>query len=293
MPGDPLSAIYGDEALITMTPELKAELIQRFGLDKSLLQQFRMYLTSLIKGDFGYSYYYKTPIIDLLMGALPWTLLLVGLSLILSTFLGFILGLESAWNYGRKRDKGFLAGLMFLNGFPDFFIGIVLLLIFSVTLGIFPLSGALTPYAGYTGFKLLKDILWHLILPLSALVISEVSSCYLLTRTTVITVLGEPFILTAKAKGINDKSIMYRHVGKNSLLPIFTRTGLRAARMFTGALFVEIVFAYPGLGMLIFNSLMSRDYPVLQGIFFIVAVGVLGINFIVDMLYKKIDPRVV
>ncbi|MBZ4687909.1 MAG: peptide/nickel transport system permease protein [Clostridia bacterium] len=293
LPGDPLAAIYGEEALIAMTSELEAELIERFGLDKSLPEQFIIYLSSLLKADLGYSYYYETSVTKLILGALPWTLLLVGLGLVLSTLLGFILGLESGWNRGRWQDKGILTGLMLLNGFPDFFIGILLLLVFAVSLGIFPLSGALTPYTGLSGFALVRDILWHLSLPLAAVVLSEITASYLLTRTTVITILGEPFILTARAKGLKDTAIRYRHVGKNSLLPILTRTGIRVGRIFAGAIFIEIVFAYPGLGVLIFNSLMARDYPVLQGIFLLVAIGVLATNFIVDLLYKKIDPRVV
>ncbi|GAW92505.1 ABC transporter permease [Calderihabitans maritimus] len=292
LPGDPLTAIYGEEALISMTPALKSQLIERFGLDKPLYHQFLIYLTSLAKGDLGYSYYYQTPVAGLILGTLPWTILLVGLALVISTLLGFILGLESGWKRGRPADKAILTGMMFLNGFPDFFIGILLLVIFGVVLGLFPLSGALSPYAGLSGFALLKDILWHLTLPLVSLAVVEISASYLLTRATVISVLGEPFILTARAKGLAEKRIKYRHAGRNSLLPIITGTGIRLGRVFTGALFVEVVFAYPGMGLLVYNSLTARDYPVLQGIFFLVTIGVMGANLLVDLVYKKLDPRV-
>lgn len=293
LPGEPLAAIYGEEVLLVLTPQAEAEIIARLGLNKSLPEQFIIYLSSLLRGELGYSYYYEEEVAKLILGALPWTLLLGGLGLVLATVLGFTLGLESGWRWGKWQDRTLLASLMFVNGFPDFFIGILLLLVFAVSLGIFPLAGALTPYAGLTGLALVRDILWHLALPLAAVVLSEVAACYLLTRTTVITILGEPFILTARAKGLRDNTVRYKHVGKNSLLPIFTRTGIRLGRVLAGTLFIEIVFAYPGLGVLAYNSLMARDYPVLQGILFFVALGVLALNFLVDCIYQKIDPRVV
>lgn len=292
LPGDPLAAIYGEEALVSMTPALKSQLSERFGLDRPLWHQFLLYLTSLIKGDLGYSYYSQTPVASLILKTLPWSLLLAGLALVISTLLGFILGLETGWQRGRTADKVILTAMMFLKGFPDFLVGILLLIIFGVLLGLFPLSGALTPYAGFKGIALIKDILWHLALPLVSLVIVEVSAAYLLTRSTVIAILGEPFILTARAKGLTEKRIKYRHVGKNTLLPIVTATGLKLGRVFTGTLFVEVVFAYPGMGLLVYNSLAARDYPVLQGVLLLVAIGVLGINLLVDLIYKKLDPRV-
>jgi len=145
MPGDPLMAIYGEEALVQMTPELKTHLVERFALDQPLWQQFGAYVRALCQGDLGHSYYYNAPVFDVVLGRLPWTLLLVGLSLVLSTLLGVVLGIESGWRRGSKTDRAMLSGLMALNGFPDFFIGTLLLLVFGVTLGIFPLAGALTP----------------------------------------------------------------------------------------------------------------------------------------------------
>ncbi len=293
MPGDPLEAIYGGEALLTMTTEVKAELAERFGLDKSLPEQFATYLLAMATGNLGYSYYYHTQVSELVFGALPWTILLVGLALVISTVIGFALGLEAGWSHNKAKGKGILTGLMFLNGFPDFFIAILLLLIFGVTLGLFPLAGAMTPYADLQGIYLLKDIIWHLALPLLALVLAEVSACFILTRASVISILGAPYILCARAKGLTESRILYRHVGRNSILPVWTRTGTRVGRMITGALFIEVVFAYPGIGTLIYNSLLARDYPVIQGTFFIVALVVLICNMLVDYTYKKIDPRVV
>jgi len=292
MPGDPLMAIYGDEALVQMSPQLKAELVERFSLDQSLLNQFGAFVSELFQGHLGYSYYFNEPVFDVIMGRLPWTLLLVGLSLILSTLLGIVLGIESGWRRGRRPDRTLLAGIMSLNGFPDFFIGLLLLVIFGVTLGVLPLAGALTPYSGYTGVALFLDVLKHLVLPVTALILAHLAGTYLLTRNTMITVLRAPYMLTARAKGLSQASQRYQHAGRNSMLPVLTQTGLWLGRVVTGALFVEIVFSYPGLGYLTYEAILYRDYPVLQGVLLIVALCVLAANFLVDLLYPKLDPRV-
>ena len=292
MPGDSLMAIYGDEAMIAMTPDLKASLVERFALDRSLWQQFGAYIATLFRGDMGYSYYYNAPVFKVILGSLPWTLLVVGTSLVLSTLLGIVLGIESGWRRGSKTDRAMLAGLMSLNGFPDFFLGLVLLIVFGVLLGIAPLSGALTPYAGLSGLALILDILKHMALPVAALTLAHLAGGYLLTRNTMITVLKAPFMLTARAKGLSQKVLKYRHAGRNSMLPVLTMTGIWLGRVVTGALFVELVFAYPGVGQLTYQALLSRDYPVIQGVFLMVAISVLVVNFAVDLLYPKLDPRV-
>lgn len=292
MPGTPLTAIYGEEVLVQMTPEFKASLIKRFALDEPLYKQFIFYIFSLFRGDFGYSYYQNGSVSKIILAHLPWTFLLVGFSLILSTIGGIILGIESGWRRGKIADKAILTGMMTLSGFPSFFMGIMLLLFFAVNLGLFPLQGARTPYADIYGIWLVLDVVKHFILPLAALVLVEVSGCYLLTRNTMIMTLRKSFILTAKAKGLPDKKVRYRHAGRNSLLPVVTRTGIKLGTAVTGALFIEIIFSYPGVGNLIYSSLLMRDYPVLQGTLLMVAIFVLAANFFVDSIYKKLDPRV-
>ena len=292
MPGDPLMAIYGEEALVQMTPALKAELVERFALDQPWWQQFAAYLSTLFTGDLGYSYYHSGPALEVILGRLPWTLLLVGTTLIISTFGGIILGIESGWRRSSLQDKSLLTGLMVLGGFPDFFLGILLLIGFGVTWAIFPLAGAISPYSGFTGAALVLDVLHHLFLPVTALILCHVGVSYLLTRNTMVTVLKEPYMLTARAKGLSNLVMRYRHAGRNALLPVITRTGIQLGRMITGVLFVEIVFAYPGLGYLTYEALLTRDYPVLQGVLLIVAVFVLIANFLVDLSYSKIDPRI-
>nr|AAU83929.1 ABC-type dipeptide/oligopeptide/nickel transport systems permease components [uncultured archaeon GZfos35A2] len=292
MPGDPLTAICGEEVLVEMTPELRTELLHRFALDEPLWRQFFVYLTGIMHGDFGYSYYYNAPVLDIILEALPWTLLLVGSSLLLSTVLSIVIGIESGWRRGKISDKSLLTTTMILNGFPNFFIGIILLLFFAVYLGCLPLQGAKTPYSGLYGIDSMLDIARHLVLPLIALTLAQIPGSYLLMRNTMITTLKEPFVRTAKAKGLSEVAVRYKHAGRNAMLPIVTTTGVRVGIIVTGALFIEIIFSYPGVGLLTYNSLFMRDYPILQGVFFIVAVFVILANFVVDLLYTKIDPRI-
>jgi peptide/nickel transport system permease protein len=292
MPGDPLLAIYGDEALVAMTPEMKTHLVRQFALDQSWGDQLQAYVLGLFRGDLGFSYYFKDQVSSVIMGALPWTLLLTGLALVIATSIGVILGIESGYRRGSPLDRISIASLMFLSGFPDFFIGIILLLIFGVTLGVAPLSGATTPYAGFTGLRLVADIMKHLCLPLASLVLVQLGGVYLLTRNTVVSLLGESFILTAKAKGCSDNSIKFAHAGRNSLLPVATATGLHIPQLLTGALFIEIIFSYPGLGSLLNTALDARDYPLIQGTLLLVTLTVLTANMLVDILYRRLDPRV-
>ncbi len=292
MPGDPLMAIYGDEALVQMSPELQTDLTERFALDQSLGSQFVSYWAGLLRGDLGYSYSYNAPVTEVIFGRLHWTLLLAGLALILSTMLGILLGIESGWRRGGRFDGGMISGMVGLSGFPDFFLGILLLLLFAVNLELLPLFGAEDAYSGLSGIDRLADIGEHLLLPLVALTLARLTGSYLLTRNTMIGVLKEPYILLARAKGLKPRTIKYRHAGRNSMLPVMTRTAIWVGRMVTGVLFIEIVFAYPGIGLLTYDALTFRDYPVLQGLLLVSALCVLGANFIVDLLYAKVDPRV-
>ena len=292
MPGDPLMAIYGDEALVQMSPELQTDLTERFALDQSLGSQFVSYWAGLLRGDLGYSYSYNAPVTEVIFGRLHWTLLLAGLALILSTMLGILLGIESGWRRGGRFDGGMISGMVGLSGFPDFFLGILLLLLFAINLELLPLFGAEDAYSGLSGIDRLADIGEHLLLPLVALTLARLTGSYLLTRNTMIGVLKEPYILLAHAKGLKPRTIKYRHAGRNSMLPVMTRTGIWVGRMVTGVLFIEVVFAYPGIGLLTYDALTFRDYPVLQGLLLVSALCVLGANFIVDLLYAKVDPRV-
>lgn len=292
MPGDPLHAIYGNEALVAMTAEMQAHLIQKFALDKSWSDQLTAYMAGLLHGDLGFSYYYSDQVSHVIMGALPWTILLASLALLMSTAIGFFFGIEAASRRGRLLDRGLMAALMFLSGFPMFFMGILLLLIFGVSLGWAPLFGALTPYSGLEGLDYLKDLCSHLILPASALALVMIGETFLITRNTAISILAESFVMTAKAIGCSEFAVKYIHAGRNSLLPVVTQMGMLIPHLLIQILFIEIVFSYPGIGSLLDTALYSRDYPLLQGILLLLTVMVLTTNLLVDLVYGRLDPRV-
>jgi peptide/nickel transport system permease protein len=293
LPGDPLSAVYGDEVLLNLSAETKEYISSTYNLDKPVLVQYFTYLASIFKGNLGYSIYYKKPVIDLLLSCVSYTLILMGLAMFISTFLAVVLGIESGWRRGKKFDRFVLFLVIFFSSFPSFFIGAVFLILFGVILNILPFQGARTMYSGLVGFSLSIDFLLHIILPLFSLIFVFLPSTYLLTRNSMISNLKEPYILLARAKGLDNVKIRYKHAGRNSLIPVATHAGLRLGTMVvTGTLFIEIVFSYPGIGSLIYNSILNRDYPVIQGSFLFITVLVLAINFLMDLFYMKLDPRI-
>ncbi len=275
-----------------MTPELRAQLTEKFELDQPFWVQFLHYLHSIVTGDFGYSYSYKAPVTEVIAGALPWTLLLVGTSLFIAVCIGLLFGIESGWNRGKKVDKMLFTFFSVISGIPSFLIGILLIIIFALHLKMFPIGGATTHYAGYTGIEHVYDILKHLILPASALCIAELSWIYLLMRGSIIGVINEPFILTGNLKGLKQTTIKYRYAARNALLPVVSNLGIQIGHIVAGALFIETVFAYPGVGYLMQNALLTRDIPLIQGILFIVTACVLICCFFLELIYPKIDPRI-
>lgn len=290
MPGDPLTSIYGD-AVVQMSPELEASLIEYYGFDKPLYEQFFIYIRNLFVGDLGYSYQHNAPVMEVILDVLPWTLLLVGISLVLSTLIGVFIGIESAWRSGTKLDKYNLIFMMFLSGMPGFFVGYILLILFSFWLQIFPLSGAVSPYADYTGFYYLWDVIRHLFLPALTLTLIQLPRNYLLMRNAMLGVINKPFMMTAKGKGLRESVVCYRHGARSALLPVVTRFGMSIGLLFTGVLFVEIVFSYPGIGHQFYRALQNHDYPLVQGTLLVITFFVLVANFLTDIIGKKIDPR--
>jgi len=295
MPGDPLSFLTGCPVMdmpIVLDEEMRAELLAYYGLDKPLLQQFADYIFNLLHGDLGWSIYYNAPVSGILIGRLKWTLLLIGTSTALYMVLGILLGAISAWKRGGKRDVGLLVSLLSIGSFPPFFLGMLFIILFGVKLNLFPVFGAQTPFMGYSSpLEEAGDILYHLFLPAATLVISYIGGVYLLMRNSMLNVIGEDYILTARAKGLAEWDILRRHAMKNALLPITTMIALRVGFMISGTIFVETVFAYPGIGRLLFDAVTYRDYPLLQGAFLIITLVIIVANFVADMVYVRLDPR--
>lgn len=293
MPGNPIDAIYGQEALVQMDAEMRRELTRKFRLDDSVPEQFVAYISGLMRGDLGYSYHHRAPVGAVILSHLPWTILLVGMAFISASIIGVVAGIEAGWRRGTGLDRACLTGFMSCSGLPAFFLGVLMILLFGVVLNWFPVQGARTQYAGLSGAANLRDLLAHLALPVATLTVVFMPGMFLLSRSSMVRHIEEPYVLTARAKGLQQWKVRYRHVARNSLLPVITAAGLLfARRVVTGALFVEIVFSYPGMGRLMHDALLNRDYPLLQGGLLLTAILVLGVNLMVDAIYRRLDPRI-
>lgn len=293
MPGDPFLHLSGEtgQEIASFTQEQRQYFLAYYGLDRPLSEQYLRYLAGLLRGDLGFSYYYKEEVLAIILRRLPWTFFIVAAATFLSLCLGVALGSFSAWHRESWQDKATYLFMIVFSEIPAFLLGIVLLILFAAGLGFFPLSGAMSHFAGYTGWAKVKDILHHAALPVITLSLARAGGIYLLVRNTLTTVLGKDYIRTARAKGLKERRIRLRHALRNALLPLVTRTALQLGGMVGGAVLVENVFAYPGLGRLMREAVFVRDYPLLQGIFLVLAVGVLGANFLADQLYRRLDPR--
>jgi peptide/nickel transport system permease protein len=291
MPGNPLVFLAGEDVGFMSSAEKEA-ILDKYGLNDSILEQYGAYIKNIFTGDFGYSYQQKRPISELLMERLPWTMLLTGLGLVLSTVIGVMFGAISAWRRGTRADANLLTVFMFLSAMPSFWVGMILVSIFSAQLGWLPVFGAESAWSNYTGMDRLIDIGKHLILPLATLILISVTSTFMIMRYSMLNVLGEDYIMMAKAKGVKEKVIKYKHAMRNALLPVATVFMLSLGFTLGGATVIETVFAYPGVGRLMFESVLSRDYPLIQATFLIITFSVVIANFLADLIYPLLDPKV-
>ncbi|MEH7380363.1 ABC transporter permease [Bacillus sp. JJ1533] len=291
MPGNPLVFLAGEDVGFMSSAEKEA-ILEKHGLNDSIWQQYITYTKSILTGDFGYSYQQKRPISELLLERLPWTMLLTGLGLVLSTIIGVIFGAVSAWKRGTKTDANLLTLFMFLSAMPSFWVGMILVSIFASQLGWLPAFGAEKAWSNLTGIDRMLDIGKHLILPLTTLVLISVTSTFMIMRYSMLNVLGEDYIMMAKAKGVKEKVIKYKHAMRNALLPVATVFMLSLGFTLGGATVIETVFAYPGVGRLMFESVLSRDYPLIQATFLIITFSVVIANFLADLIYPLLDPKV-
>lgn len=291
MPGNPLVYLAGEDVGFMSSAEKEA-ILDEHGLNDSIWTQYMTYVKNVFTGDFGFSYQQKRPISELLMERLPWTMLLTGLGLIISTIIGVMFGALSAWKRGTRTDANLLTAFMFLSSMPSFWIGMILVSIFSAQLGWFPVFGAESAWSNLTGFDRFVDIMKHLALPLTTLVLISVTSTFMIMRYSMLNVLGEDYIMMAKAKGVKEKVIKYKHAMRNALLPVATVFMLSLGFMLGGATVIETVFAYPGVGRLMFESVLSRDYPLIQATFLIITFSVVIANLLADIIYPLLDPKV-
>ncbi len=288
MPGNPLALLAGVDVGL-MTPEQRAEVFGRVGLDRPLLQQYVDYWGNLLQGDLGFSFRQKRPIGEMVLSTLPWTLLLTGSALLISSVVGIVLGAISAWRRAGVADVSMLWSMIALNSLPSFWLGMLLISVVAVQWGLLPSYGAVTPASGYTGWEKVWDIARHAVLPVITLAVVSMPTIYLTMRYTMLGVLGEDFIRTAHAKGLSESSVLFQHVLRNALAPVMTVVALRLGYAFGGTVVVETVFSYPGLGRLIFEAVSGRDYPVMQAAFLLFTIAVLLSNILADLLYGWLD----
>lgn len=291
MPGDPVK-------LMTRDPRLPEEMRQSvrvmFGLDKPLTEQFIIYVQNVLQGNLGFSFAYRRPVEELLATRLLNTLpLMIGANLLAMT-IGVVVGVATAWKRGRRLDLVGQALALSFYSIPYFWFGMTVLMILIVFLGIdVPVGGLGVSGAVYaTSTEQLADYLRHLMLPMTTYALGAVGSYALIVRNVMVEVLSEEFVVTARAKGLGDGAIMFGTVLRNGMLPLITLIALNFGFMVAGTIEIETVFSWPGIGLLVYRSILTRDYPVLQGAFLLLTISVVLANFAADLLYSYLDPRV-
>lgn len=303
LPGDPVKSIARSPRL---TREARERLMADFGLDKPVWiniddlkqgdilggfdTQFTAYFRALMKGNLGISYRSRRDVAEVLKERVGRTVLLVAGGEIIALIFGVVLGLIAAWRRGTRLDTSILLWSLFFWAFPTFFLGIILLILSG---GHLPIGGMVTPgLKPEHGWEYWLDVGEHLILPTLTMAIIYTSSYVMIMRSSVLEVLSEDYILTAKAKGMNTFQILRDHALKNAMLPMVTIVALNLGYIVGGAIQVETVFSWPGIGRLMYDAVTQRDYPMMQGIFLLLAISVITANLLADLLYSILDPRV-
>ncbi len=290
LPGDPVRAVIGRN--VRLSREAQEALRAQFGLDRPLHEQFFATLAQWAQGNLGVSWSLRRPVADVLLSKLGNTLLLISLGQVLSIVLGVALGLFAGWKRKTAIDVGSLTFSLITWAIPTFWLGIILLAAGSTWLGL-PTGGTVSPEnVGRPIWEVWPDYARHLILPTLTFTIVYLGEYMLIMRSSVLEVLSEDYILTAKAKGMSHWQVLRHHAFKNALLPIVTLVALNLGFTVAGAIYIETVFSYDGLGKLFQEALDKQDFPLLQGAFLLLAVAVIGANLLADLLYAYLDPRV-
>jgi len=289
-PGDPVETLVAEMG--GATPELIAQLRSDYGLDKSFPRQLLNYIFRMARGDLGMSFTYDQPVAKLIMGRLAATMILVLTALMLAVFFGTILGIMAA-----QKPKSFFSGfvtLISLAGYsaPVFWTGIMLLILFSYLVPIFPSFGMNEVGGGGNMLSHFLDVLHHLVLPALTLASIYLAVYSRIARASMMDVLGSDYIRTARSKGLSERVVVYKHALKNAVLPVITMAGLQFSQLIAGAVVVETVFSWPGMGQMAFEAILRRDHTLLLGILFFSTLIVIVVNLLTDMSYRLLDPRI-
>lgn len=289
-PGDPAAILAGEAGATDQ--EFLRQLRERFGLDQPLYVQLWRYVSGIAMLDFGYSYRQQMPVLDLILARLPATLLLTGTAFVLSLALGILAGSMAAARVKKPSGSIIMALALIFYATPLFWVALMAVVLFSVYLDWLPAYGMYTVGAGLDGFALILDVAKHLVLPATTLALFFMAIYTRMTRASMLEASQQDYVKTARAKGLSPRVIQRRHILRNALLPIITLAGLQAGQMVGGAILTETVFAWPGIGRLMYEALMQRDYNLLLGIFFFSAALVIVFNIITDLVYRLADPRI-
>ncbi|MCW2308884.1 ABC transporter permease [Rhodobium gokarnense] len=288
--GDAVDVLAGEAG--SATPEYLAQLRERFGLDQPIAFQLLHYVTNILSFDLGYSFRQDMPVADLILGRLWPTLLLMGATLVIAVGVGALLGVMAAVGLNTWRDNLISVFALVSYATPLFWIGLMFIVVFSIRLDLLPASGMESIGAFYEGWDRVVDIARHLILPAATLSLFYLAAYTRLMRASMLEQAGMDYVTTARAKGLTERAITYRHVLRNALLPVVTMAGVQMGALLGGSVIVESVFGWPGLGLLAFDALFARDINLLLGIFFVSACLVVVVNLVVDILYVFLDPRI-
>ena len=289
-PGDAADAIAAQDG--SATAETMAMLRQRFGLDSPVIQQLLSYLNGLVHFNLGMSPHWGVPVVELIGQRLPGTLTLMAVALVLAILIGLTLGAVMATFAGRLPDRIISIVSLLFYSIPGFWIGLMLIVLFSVTLGWLPTGGAGAIGSKLTGFAAILDKARYMVLPATSLALFYVAIYARLTRASMLEVRSQDFVRTAQAKGVSPFFVATRHVLRNALIPITTLAGMHVGSMLGGAVVVETVYNWPGLGRLAFEAVMGRDFTVLLGILLLSSLLVIAANVLVDILHAWLDPRI-
>lgn len=287
MPGDPIALLARSERL---SPDDIARQQAEFGLDRPLLDQYIFSVRQTLTGSLGLSLTTAKPVTQTIASRLWPTVLLVGVGTVLSVVVGVFVGTKGGWRRGSAFDTSTLYGSLVLYSMPEGWLGMLLLIVFAGTLGWFPAGGFES--GGLVGFDRAIDVANHLVLPCLTLALGYVGSYSIVMRSSLLEVMNEDFVQTARAKGVPDRLVLRRHAGPNAFLPTFTLIFLSFGFVLGGAIIVETVFSYPGIGLLTYEAINSRDYPVIQGVFLVSSAAVIVFNLFADLAYGYLDPRV-
>jgi peptide/nickel transport system permease protein len=287
--GDPVTALVGD---FPAPPEYIESVRHEFGLDRPLPTQLWLYLANVAQGHLGFSFANRVPVLTLILDRAKMTLLLMLPALTLAAVVGIALGLAAAPRAGTMADSTITALSLLGHSVPVFWLSQLLIMGLAVQLKLLPAQGMMSLRDAPTGFAAVLDVIWHLVLPVFSIMIYYLAGFARVARASILDMLHQDFVLTAKAKGLSRRYILWRHILPNALIPVVTVIGYSFGYSLTGAILTETVFAWPGLGNLFISSIAIRDYPVIQGIFLFAALTVVLANIATDLLYWVIDPRI-